>query len=225
LNPGIFDAARGCRLQQIRLETAANNLANVSTAGFKKEVLCFDQFLRSHQETNMEQGNMTHTGNPLDVGLSGDGFFKVNTPSGIRFTRDGRFLTNAEGVLVTSKGDSVMGESGTISVEGKEVVIDESGGVTAAGSQIDTLEIVSFGRPERLRKEGEGYYVYDGDEGEQTRPVGTTVKQGYVEESNVVVTEEVVRMIETLRNFESYQKVLQTFDETDTKLITEVGKL
>jgi flagellar basal-body rod protein FlgG len=134
-------------------------------------------------------------------------------------------LTDAEGVLVTSKGDPVMGESGAISIEGKEVVIDEAGSVMADGNQIDTLEIVSFGRPERLRKEGQGYYVYDGDEAEQTRPVGTTVGQGYVEESNVVVTEEVVRMIETLRNFESCQKVLQTFDETDTKLITEVGKL
>lgn len=225
MNPGVYNAVRGCRIQQLKFDTIANNLANVGTTGFKKSLLFFDQALRVHEKTNMAQGNMRHTGNSLDLALAGEGFFKVNTAAGIRYTRDGRFHLNARGELVTSNGDPVMGSGGPVSIDGTDVTVDATGRIDVDGTEVDTLSIVFFDRSGRLRKEGLSYYVYEGDVGEGPRPEQTSVMQGYLEESNVAVTEEMIRMVEALRNFESYQKVLQTFDETDGKAINEVGKL
>ncbi len=216
---------RGCRIQEHRLETIANNLANANTTGFKKDILSFDHWLRVHQKTNLAQGNMRHTGNAVDIALSGEGFFKVSTPEGIRYTRDGRFYVNAEGQLSTTGGHPVLGESGPISIQGTDISVDDYGKISVDGEEADTVAVVSFPRPELLRKQGESSFIYHGDDGEEPRPQETLVKQGYVEESNVAVTQEMITMIETLRHFESYQKVLQTFDETDAKVINEVGKL
>jgi len=225
LYPGINDVVRGCRIQEHRLETIANNLANANTTGFKKDILSFDHLLNIHQKVNLAQGNIRHTGNAVDLALSGEGFFKVSTQDGIRYTRNGKFYVNAEGQLVTPSGHPVLGEGGLISIEGTDVVVDDIGKVSVDGEAVDTLAVVSFGEPELLQKQGDSYYVYNGDEGEGPRPEETSVKQGYLEESNVMVTQEMIKMIETLRHFESYQKVLQTFDETDAKVINEVGRL
>jgi len=223
--PGINDVVRGCRIQEHRLETIANNLANADTTAFKKDILSFDHLLSVHQKANLAQGNIRHTGNAVDLALSGEGFFKVSSPEGIRYTRNGKFYVNAEGQLVTTSGHPVLGEGGPISIEGTDISVDDLGKVSVDGQEAATLAVVSFAKPELLQKQGDSYYVYNGDEGEAPRPQETLVKQGYLEESNVVVTQEMIKMIETLRQFESYQKVLQTFDETDAKAINEVGKL
>lgn len=225
MDPGISDVLTGCQMQVHRLETIANNLANANTTGFKKDVLSFDHLLKTHQEANMTQGNISHTGNALDLALSGEGFFKVSTPDGIRYTRNGKFYLNAEGQLSTTSGHSVLGEGGPITIEGTDVSVDDSGRISVDGEEVDTLAVVSFAEPELLQKQGDSYYMYTGDDGEGPRPQETFVKQGYVEQSNVIVTQEMIKMIETLRHFESYQKVLQTFDETDAKVINDVGKL
>jgi flagellar basal-body rod protein FlgG len=224
LYPGINDVVRGCRIQQHRLETIANNLANADTTGFKKDTLSFDHLLKVHQKANLDQGNIRYTGNALDLALSGEGFFKVNTPEGMRYTRNGKFHVNAEGQLATTSGHLVSGQGGPITIEGTDVTVDDSGKLYVDGEEVDTLTVVSFANPQLLEKQGNAYYLYIGDEGEGPRPEATSVKQGYIEQSNVVVTEEMIKMIETLRHFESYQKVLQTFDETDAKIINEVGK-
>ncbi len=223
MNLGVYNAVRGCKIQQLKFDTIANNLANAATTGFKKNILHFDQMLQAHQKTTATQGNMRRTGNSLDVGLSGRGFFKVSTANGVRYTRNGRFNLNSQGMLTTSRGDPVLGSGGPISVEGKEITFDEEGGIEADGTQVDTLSVVDFQDSVVLKKEGGYYYVGDGDEAMGVRPQQTSVNQGYLEESNVVVAEEMVRMVEALRDFESYQKVLQTFSEIDAKAINQVG--
>lgn len=225
MHPGVYEAVSGCRIQELRFDTIANNLANAGTTGFKKDIPSFDQALQMHMRTDFTQGNIRHTGNPLDLALEGEGFFRVMTPAGIRYTRNGRFNLNAEGILVTSNGDPVLGTGGRVSIQGEHVTIDATGRIEVDKTEVDTLSIASFERPELLQKEGLSSYIYKGDEKEILRPEEISVGQGYLEESNVVVTEEVIRMVEALRTFESYQKVLQTFDETDAKVINEVGKL
>jgi flagellar basal-body rod protein FlgF len=224
LDSGIYNAVRGCRTEGLRFDMIANNLANIGTAGFKKDMVYFDQALRMHVTTDLSQGNIRRTGNPLDVALEGEGFFKVQTPAGVRYTANGRFQLNAEGLLVTSNGDPVLGSGGPISIQGKDITINDRGQIEVDESAVDRLSLASFQRPERLQKEGSSYYIYNGDEKEISEPQQTSVKQGYIEESNVVVTDEMIRMVEALRNFESYQKVLQTFDETDARVVNEVGK-
>lgn len=225
MDPAIYDAIRGCLVQQGIFDVVANNLANTGTTGFKKDLLFLDEAQEAQATSIMAQGNIRHTGNPLDLALAGEGFFKVDTPQGIRYTRNGTFHLNTQGMLITSNGDPVLGEGGPISIEGADITIDATGRIEVDGTEVDTLAIVSFEQPENLQKEGVSCYVYEGDESEGSQPKETSVQQGYLEESNVMVTEEMIRMIEALRNFESYVKVLQTFDEVNEEVINEVGKL
>lgn len=225
MDPAIYDAIRGCLIQQATFDMIANNLANAGTTGFKKDFLFLDEAQEVNAKSIMAQGNIRHTGNPLNLALAGEGFFKVDTPNGIRYTRNGSFYLNAQGVLITSNGDPVLGTGGPVSIEGTDITIDTTGRIEVDGTEVDTLAIVSFEQPENLQKEGDSYYVYVGDENEGPQPQETSVQQGYLEESNVMVTEEMIRMVEALRNFESYVKVLQTFDEVNAEVINEVGKL
>ncbi len=225
MDVGIYQAIRGSLIQGRRFDIITNNLANVGTTGFKKDVLTFDQALQEYVRTDLRQGNVRLTGNSLDIALEGDGFFKIKTPHGIRYTRNGNFCLNANGLLVTQNGDPVLGENGPIVIEGDDIAIDTHGRITADETVVDTLSVAKFARPERLQKEGLSYCIYNGDEKEIVRPENVLVRQGYLEESNVMVVEEMSRMIETLRTYESYQKVIQIFDETSHKAINEVGRV
>jgi len=225
LDIGIYQAIRGGRVQGRRFDIITNNLANVGTTGFKKDILTFDRALQEYVRTDLSQGNLRLTGNSLDIALEGDGFFKIKTPHGIRYTRNGNFCLNANGLLVTQNGDPVLGENGPIVIEGDDIAIDTHGRITADETVVDTLSVAKFTRPERLHKEGLSYCIYNGDEKEIVRPEEVLVRQAYLEESNVMVVEEMSRMIETLRTYESYQKVIQIFDETSHKAINEVGRV
>lgn len=225
MNSGVYQAIRGSCIQGHRFDIIANNLANAGTTGFKKDRLSFGEVFQEHIRTDLGQGNLRHTGNPLDIALKGNGFFKIKTPHGIRYTRNGNFCLNAEGVLVTQNGDPVLGENGVIRMEGSDITIDTQGEIKGDDVAADTLSVSVFARPERLQKEGSSYYVYKGQQGGVAKPEEVFVRQGYLEESNVVVVEEMTKMIEALRIYESYQKIVQTFDETTYKAINEVGRL
>ena len=225
LDEGIYEAVRGGVIQARRFDIIANNLANVGTTGFKKDTLTFDLVLQEYVKTDLSQGNLRVTGNPLDIALEGDGFFKIETPHGVRYTRNGNFCLNADGVLVTQNGDPVLGESGTIRIEDGGIAIDTGGRIMVDETVVDTLSVAEFAQPEKLQKEGLSYSVYEGDENGIMNPEEIRVRQGYIEESNVTVVEEMSEMIETLRVYESYQKVIQTLDEATYKAINEVARV
>ncbi|MFO7555375.1 MAG: flagellar hook-basal body complex protein, partial [Desulfobacterales bacterium] len=111
---GIHNLIDGSMTQQLRFETISNNIANSNTNGFKKDIISFYQALdmQSISKTDFSQGPVRFTGDDLDIALSSKGFFKVETPKGLRYTRDGAFSINAEGNLVTANGDKVLGENG-----------------------------------------------------------------------------------------------------------------
>lgn len=222
---GIYYATWGCQAQGRRFDIIANNLANVNTTGFKKDVVRFDEALQEAVATDLRQGDTKQTGNPLDLALEGDGFFEVKTQGGTRYTRSGNFSLNADGFLVTQGGDPVMGANGPIPINGNDVEIDTEGQVTVDGAVVDTLSVVTFAQPGGLRKEGFSSFANDLNQRPNKDPEEIVVKQGCLEESNVVVVEEMTRMIEALRSYESYQKVLQTFDETTHKSVNEVGRV
>jgi flagellar basal-body rod protein FlgG len=225
LDTGIYQAIRGSLIQGRRFDIISSNLANVGTTGFKKDTLTFDRALLEYVKTDLSQGNLRLTGNSLDIALEGDGFFKIDTPRGIRYTRSGNFCLNANGMLVTKNGDPVLGKSGPILIGSGDIAIDTKGQITVGEAVVDTLSVDSFVRPERLRKEGLSYCIYTGDQKEIVKPEKVLIKQGFLEESNVMVVEEMTKMIETLRAYESYQKIIQTFDETNYKAINEVGRV
>ncbi len=224
---GIYEAITGGLFAEQHMEIITNNLANASTAGFKKDVLTFDEVLKERQSTDLSQGSLNYTGNKLDVALGEKGFFRIQTDRGIRYTRNGSFLLDTENMLVTQNGDRVLGDNGPIQIKGAEIAITTSGDVTVDGNHAGTLSVVDFTHSNFLKKEGNSLYVYDDPNGEGSiiDPDPLSVKQGYLEASNVNPLAEMVKMIKTHRAYESYVKVIQTFDEANSKLINEVGRL
>ncbi|MBS4536426.1 flagellar hook-basal body complex protein [Clostridium sp. D2Q-14] len=175
--------------------------------------------------TNFTQGNLIDTGNDLDLALNGDGFFKIQTEDGIKYTRDGSFKINAEGTLVTSEGYPVLGQNGAINIGQNEFFIDENGNVFIEGQLRNTLDIVTINNDEYLRKLGDNFYIMaEGIDAEEA-PFEGEVLTGYLETSNVNSVEEMVNMISTMRNYESNQKVVQSYDEILGKAVNDIAKL
>jgi flagellar basal-body rod protein FlgF len=230
----IFDVTEvvqaGIR-QERKMETIINHLANVSTTGFKADILSFDQMLQANMAIDFSQGDLIQTGNSLDLALNGDGFFKIQTPGGIRYTRNGTFTLNNEKSLVTQNGDPVLGSSGPITIEGGRIEINDSGEIWVEDETTGTMEmvgktaIVDFAQKDRFTKEGESLFIYNGSPADGTVLETTTVKQGELEMPNVSTVLEMTKMMECMRRYESCMKTLQALDETDSKAINELGKV
>lgn len=222
---GINGLVDGTLIQQVRCDTIANNLANLTTKGFKRDVLSFEEVLtmKRRSSTDFSQGPTYRTGNPLDVAVEGRGFFKVETKNGSRYTRNGAFTLDGENTLITQNGDRVMGENGPMTIGGNEVSIGVDGEVRVDGVVAGRFKLVDFENPGVLRKEGATYYTADREEEEVSVPANTSLHQGVLEESNVDVTTEMIRMVEAFRAFETMQKGIQSIDEMTGKLINDPG--
>jgi len=220
---GVFNLIDGSLIQELRFSTISNNLANLGTTAFKRDVIAFDQMLsmRYLSQTDFSPGPVTYTGNDLDMALPSKGFFKIRTPQGIRYTRDGTFSLDREGTLVTRQGDSVLGENGPIRISGRNVTVGKDGTVRVDRKPAGRILVVTVDQSEFLKKEGGSYYRYQGPEG-GVRPVSNpVVKHRYLERSNVNPTAEMIRMVDAFRAFESAQKALQTIDEMTRKMIDD----
>ena len=220
---GIFRLVDGSLAQQHRFENISTNLANVNTNGFKKSVISFDKALSLNNQSSIDfsGGAVVHTGNKLDVALGGDGFFKIATPEGTRYTRDGAFTLDKDGTLINGQGYKVLGENGPITVSGTDITIQQDGQVVDANGSVGQLSVVDFEKPEELRKIGGSLYINTGQNNKSTSASAFTIQQGYLEKSNVNPSEEMIKMIEAYRNFESVQKAIQSMDEITSKLVND----
>lgn len=181
------------------------------------------------QETDFSQGSMQYTGNPLDIAITGDGFFRIETPNGEFLSRNGSFCQNSGGTLVTKQGWPVLGAGGPIQIpEGtRNIHMDSSGRIFADGAEVGTLDITSVDRLTGLEKVGANLYRLR--EGSTAAPLdpranGTLVNQGYLETANVNAVTEMVNMIEVQRSFEAHQKIMQSSDAVDREAISRVGR-
>lgn len=238
-------AEAGMMNDLVRMNSISNNLANSGTAGFKRELTSVRSFAdqlavasgasgasgpasigRPQLATFTDQtsGVLKFTGNPLDLSLQGDGFFEVVTEQGAAYTRQGGFHVDESGRLVTTNGLAVMGKAGEIRLTGGQPVIDRHGKIWEGERLVGQLRVVKFSRTEDLIKMGAGLYAARA-EASKEEDGQTQVRQGYVESSNVVLMEETVRMIETMRHFESSQRVIQSYDEMLDKAINVIGEL
>jgi len=247
---GIFEAVNGSLNEQLQLSVITNNLANIGAAGFKKDRLSFATVLRGRMmgggegsgsdivqdqqlyrrtvrlHPDMSQGALKHTGNPLDLAISGEAFFKISTPQGIRYTRKGVFQLNEQGMLVNSEGHFVLGQNGPINVADGELVVEKSGGVFVDGAQVDSLDLVAFDRSENLEKEGNSLFRPVGKFADEKEPSEQTdIMQGYLEEANVLAAEELVNLLRTERSFEAHQKIIRALHDIDIKAINDTGRV
>ena len=222
---GAYNLIDGALVHKLRFDTISNNLANINTNAFKKDIISFNQVLtmKNTSAIDLTPGPISHTGNKFDVALGSPGFFKIQTSRGIRYTRDGSFTLNLDRSLVTQNGDTVLGQNGPIKIDGSNVSIGIDGQVVVDNGAVDRILVVDFKQPQLLRKEGRSSYVYQGGEEDISPAEGVSVQQGYIEGSNVGAMEEMIKMVEVLRAFESAQKAIQVIDEITGKMVNEAG--
>ncbi|MEA3522576.1 MAG: flagellar hook-basal body protein [Campylobacterota bacterium] len=256
MQSGFYSATGGMVTQFNRLDSIANNLANVNTAGFKKEHAIVGDFLRLYKNardemplenntkegaqfynrsmdrvpqvtdryTDFSLGNMAKTGNTLDFALSQDSlFFAVNTPNGIRLTKDGSFTLNDQGVLVTKQGYEVLASDyfetqNTINFNTEDAIIesDKNGHLynSIPGSsqliQNNMLMVVSPENIQKLVKEGDNLFIPESLDSLHVKEESGSVLQGFVEKSNVNPINEMIAMIEANRLVGMYQKAMDS---------------
>lgn len=171
-----------------------------------------------------DQGPLQFTGNALDVALNGEGFFAVQSDDGVRFTRDGRFMLDGEGRLVTLAGWPVLDANGApIVVEGAEAAIDETGQVWADGAVVGAIAAWSFAEPQWLLREGEGLWAAT-DEAGAPQPAEPVFLSGYLEQANVNVVSSMVELITAFRAYEANQRVIQAYDQTLGRIVNDLGR-
>jgi flagellar basal-body rod protein FlgF len=234
MNRGIYATATGMLATQRALDAIANNLANASTTGFKRDGLAFgeayERELRANggegprigrlgsgvaeiaSYTDFEPGPIAQTGNPLDVAIEGQGLFAVATPSGIRYTRDGSFRLDEQGQLVTREGHPVLDDAGSpIQLGEGKVRIDASGEISVDGRHAGRLGLYGG----RFAKAGPTLFAG----GDAVPKDATTVVQGALEGSNVNAVGSMIDLIQSGRAFELAQRSIQQQDELTQKLI------
>lgn len=265
---GVYTALSGALAQSLKLDTIANNLANVNTPAFKRDQQLFNEYLTANEKppeviqvprvpasiesfydmqggdksfvdskgtfTDFSQGGLKPTGNTLDVAIDGKGFFEVATPNGVKLTRAGNFTLDGNGQLVTKDGMPVLrnGEPGadpasrTIRLDGNgAVTINDSGDVVQGTEIVGRLSLVEVKNPESLQKTGNSLYGFKQNMAPEMQNVANpSLKQGFVETSNVNIVQEMTDMIQTNRVFESTQKAIGAYDSMSDKLVNVVGK-
>lgn len=224
------------------MDIVANNVANINTTGYKRENVAFDTYLSqpTPKDTfqfavdngtyrDAQQGPTAITGSPLDVAIQGAGYFPIQTPAGIRYTRAGSFQLSNEGALVTSNGDQVLGDGNqalAFPTDARNILISSDGTITAetgAGATVQVGRFVpaQFADEQSLVPVGDSLYRAT-KEPETTTP--SKLVQGAIEQSNVKGIEEMTRMIDVSRSYEIVSRLLEKENQRQVDAIERLGK-
>ena len=217
-----------------RLNTISNNAANVLTPGYKREFLSaagqFNTLMAKHamQPTlsaivDNKPGVQMLTASPLDFSLMNEGYFEVMSDYGYAYTRHGSFKLDEKGRLVTQLGQPVSGVSGDIYLTDANPKIDSEGKIFENGKLSAQLKIISFDEQAALVKVGGGLFVPSSNASKQEIE-HPKVSQGHLESSNVDSAQEMIKLIETYRHFETSHKVIQAYDELNDKALKNLSQ-
>jgi flagellar basal-body rod protein FlgF len=244
---GLYQSAAGMLVNQYRQNVIANNLANVDTAGFKRDIPSFSERLVEAQRnmgatrnavldgqsggvwsapthTDWQVGPADVTGNSLDAAITGRGFFAVQAEGGVRYTRDGAFTPDAQGRLVTAQdGLPVLNQQGgpiSLGEDAKSASLTADGKVMVNGQPIAELQVVEFDDPTALRKVGRNLVASDA----QPQRVQPNLRIQAVEKSNVDAMAEMASMIEASRAYQINAQMVTTQDQTLGRLLSEVAR-
>lgn len=248
MNRGLYVAGTSMITNRQKMDVISNNIANSTTTGFKQDTMVsrsFDDMLISatnepntvnttrevgpfntgiHVDavyTDFKTGAITQTDSTLDFAIEGEGFFAVNTPEGIRYTRDGSFGLSADGYLVNQDGYRVMSQNGPVYVGAGELTVSVGGDIFIDGANAGKLRIDTVADLNTLRKEGNNLYSGVGN----TINQGFNIRQSSLEASNVDVVDGIVDMMKVYRNYESSQKIIQIIDGTLEKAVNQIGRV
>jgi flagellar basal-body rod protein FlgF len=240
-----ISAASGLRSRMESLDMLANNLANAATSGYKTDREFYglysgvqDEALSPDQSatvlpvierpwTDFSQGTLTPTGNPLDMAVSGKGFFAVQGTSGTLYTRNGNFKADASGAVKTSDGYPVLLQGGGKIQLQPSVPVDVAtdGTVSQGGRVLGRLQVVQFADSNALTKAGNSYFQAADPQVKPTAATNAEVLQGKLEGSNVGTAEAAVRLVAIMRQFEMLQKAISLGTEMNSQSIQEVARV
>ncbi|MBJ7401901.1 MAG: flagellar basal-body rod protein FlgF [Bradyrhizobium sp.] len=219
-----------------KLETLAQNVANAETTGFRAHQLSFHEYLKSEkgfgdsgkkerpsslvaphlQTVSYSQGSLQATGNPLDVGIDGEGYLVIQTDAGERYTRNGSLTVNGDGRLATLDGQLVLGKNGPISVPANEgqITIAFDGTISSAKAVLGQLRLVRFENPHALQSVGSGL-LSSNEPPSDAAPISARIISGFLEKSNMDITREMANLSEIVRSYEMVARLLQKSQDAD----------
>ncbi len=247
---GLYASASSLLSLLHRQEALSHNLANINTPGFKQEIVVAQKGTTwalvqdwgngryspaiggltyvvepAETEVDFRQGPLENTERPLDIAIVGDGFFRVQTPAGVRLTRDGTFHRDSAGNIVTADGYFLLGDNGPIRIGEGTPYIAADGSIYLPG-QTTPVARIALGRVAdvaALQAEGDNLLNPGNTPVEIVPATQTSLKQGFVEQSNVDVSGTVVSMMLALRSYEATQRTLRLQDEALQRVL-DVGR-
>lgn len=234
MDPLMISAASGMMARMDSLDMLANNVANTGTSGFKAD----REFYNLYQErlpvvethwTDFSQGTLTSTANPLNLALSGAGFFALTGPDGVLYTRSGYFQVSKTNQLVSPAGyplRNVLDMGRPIVVDpAQPITVDKNGNVAQGGQTIGQIQIDQVASAEKaIAKLGNTYFALSDPQAKPQPAASAEVQQGYIEESNVPVADSAVRLVTVMRQFDMLQKAMNIGAQMDHSAIQDVAK-
>ncbi len=240
MDSGYYAAMAGLVARSQALDTASTNLANAQTAGYRAERPYFSSFLLGPNagdsqlgqavnnygllggdQLSMVQGQLQQTGNPLDLAIEGQGFFAVQTPNGVRYTRDGGFHRTSGGQLATAAGEAVLSAAGrAIAIPPGEVSVGVDGSISVAGGVVAAVGVFDFPAGTQLSAEGANRYVPPAGV-KAVAAKGSGVRQGAIEAANQDVVRGSLDLVVSQREAEMMQRALNIFHTEFNKFASE----
>ncbi len=251
---GFYAAAAGLFSQQKTLNVISNNISNSTTAGFKTQETIESSFgehlvtrlsamegvsesdigpgafmtVNSSEYTDFSQGNLETTGRAVDMALRGDGFYLVESETyGPVLTRNGQFEIDADGELYLPGVGKVLNDGeDTISLESSNFTVSAAGIISIDGEEVDTLYIAAPTEDTVLTSVGAGVFQCDENGGyDQADTANYAVQQGYIEKSNINLSQEMSKMLATQNQYNSCAQVLKIYDTVNQLTVTQIGKI
>jgi flagellar basal-body rod protein FlgF len=236
MDAGLYTALSRQSGLMREMQTVANNIANISTTGFRREGVMFSEYIArlgdgpslsmangNTRVVDLSQAGVSQTGGSFDLAIQGDGFFQVQTPDGPRLTRAGAFTPSAEGVLVNFDGHSLSDEGGApiaVPPGTGRVNISQDGTVSADGTEVGRIGLWQATDPLTLRHEAGVLF----SAGEMQPMQDGIMLQGFLEDSNVNPVSEIARMIEVQRAYELGQSFMDQEDRRMRGVIDTLGR-
>lgn len=225
-----------------QMDIISNNIANMSTTAFKAEDVLLNEYpvqvdagelglldLSFVEDVsiirNLAEGPMEHTDSPLDLAISGEGFFTISTPAGERYTRNGHFTLDGEGRIATHDGNPLLDASGSVIVIGPEetdLTIAHDGSVSTSAGSKGRIALVQFLQPADMEAIGSSLYKTD----QQPEPAqGVSIVQGALEQSNVSPVLEMTKMLEMVRAYQAVSNLMERANELSRRAVRDMGQI
>jgi len=246
---GWYTSVAGLLANLQRQEAVIHNLANLQTIGYKADRTTLTDFpslllaqisggrvgptvgkagtgvALDGLETNFADGPLQLTEHPFDFATLGNAFFRLETPDGVRYTRDGRFHRDADGRLVNANGYRVLGESGPITLPNGQVTVSLHGEIFVDGNPAGRISLARFTDTSNLVKQDQTLFSNQGPEPELVPLNEAQVYQGYLERSNVDTGQAVTEMLTTLRAYQANQRLVQFQDQMNAQAVSQLGRI